>query len=455
MSSVLNGPVPDLPCELVLPGDADYASASRTVLNTGSPAAILRPSDATEVQDAIRYAGGLALPVSVRGGGHSFAGFGTNDGGVVIDLHRLDSVEVIDAERHVVRIGGGATWGQVVAALGPQGLAISSGDNKGVGVGGLTLTGGIGWKVRKYGLALDSLIGAEVVTAQGDLLHASDDENPDLFWALRGGGGNAGIVTSFEFVAHPSTDLVFGTISFPANEIGSVLPGWADHLRAAPEDLTSNAVFANPFLGGPQAPLQVTVAFDGDDVDLANAAIDPIRRLGTVLDDDIALRPYSDTLEDARVPPPGVGFLVRNGFVHPESVADALAILTRIGATEGSPIIALRSLGAAVSRVPDDATAYAHRSAELMVLTTFAGPQPALEAAAPAMDRIWAELGPHTRGAYGNFLSTATRADVSEVYPPATRARLATVKSRHDPDNVFTGNHNVPPLRPGNSRDLH
>jgi len=152
----------------------------------------------------------------VRGGGHGFPGFGTNDGGVVTDLSKLANVEIIDKERHLVRIGGGATWGQVAEALTPHGLAISSGDTKSVGVGGLTLTGGIGWKVRKYGLALDNVAATEVVTADGEVVHASAEENPELFWAIRGGGGNFGIVTAFDFAAHPTTDVFFGKIAFAA-----------------------------------------------------------------------------------------------------------------------------------------------------------------------------------------------------------------------------------------------
>ena len=173
-------------------------------------------------------------------------GFGTNDGGVVIDLSELANVEIIDKERHLVRIGGGATWGQVAAALAPHGLAISSGDTKSVGVGGLTLTGGIGWKVRKYGLALDNLVAAEVVTADGEVVRASAEENPELFWAIRGGGGNFGVVTAFEFAAHPTTDVFYGKIAFPASEAATVLAGWADYLRTAPEELTSVVNFANP-----------------------------------------------------------------------------------------------------------------------------------------------------------------------------------------------------------------
>ena len=159
-----------------------YPAASRTVLTTGSPAAILRPRTVADVQAAVRFAAAGGRPLSVRGGGHGFPGFGTNDGGVVIDLGELADVEVIDKDRRLVRIGGGATWGQVVDALSPHALAISSGDTRSVGVGGLTLGGGIGWKVRKYGLALDSLVAVELITADGASVRASADDQADLFW---------------------------------------------------------------------------------------------------------------------------------------------------------------------------------------------------------------------------------------------------------------------------------
>jgi FAD/FMN-containing dehydrogenase len=276
MSSALETLRRDFGGDIIEPGGAEYESASRSVLASGNPAYVLRPRSVGDVQAGVRFAASAGLLLSVRGGGHGFPGFGTNEGGVVIDPSMLANVEVIDNERHLVRIGGGATWGQVAAALAPHGLAISSGDTKSVGVGGLTLTGGIGWKVRKYGLALDNVVAAEVVTATGEVAHASAEENPELFWAIRGGGGNFGIVTAFEFAAHPTTHIFHGKIAFPASEAASVLQGWADYLRAAPEELTSIADF------GPEAPVEIYVAFDGDAPELAVKAIDPIRRLGTV-----------------------------------------------------------------------------------------------------------------------------------------------------------------------------
>lgn len=430
---------------VVEPGQPAYDAVSRTVLASGQPMAVLQVADVADVQVAVLFAVGAGLPLAVRGGGHSFQGFGTNDGGLVIDLSRLSAVSMLDEDRHLVRVGGGATWGQVATALAPHGLAISSGDTKSVGVGGLTLGGGIGWKVRSRGLALDNLVGAEVVTAGGVVVHASVDEHPDLFWALRGGGGNFGIVTAFDFQAHPTTDVFFGSISFPAPEAATVIHGWADYLRAAPEQLTSTVSLANPFAGGPSAPVVVQVAFDGDEVSAATRAIDPIRRLGTVLSDDVAVMPYADVLEEGAVPPPGLQFASRNALVDKESVTEALRVVADVAVAEGSPFIGLRSLGGAMSRVPDDATAYAHRQAELLVLTMSAGPPAVVAAARPRVDEMWASLAPHVIGAYANFLTRVTDEEVGAIYPAETRERLAAIKRDYDPGNLFAGNHNIRP----------
>ncbi|WP_344220303.1 FAD-binding oxidoreductase [Kribbella sancticallisti] len=445
MSTAVEGLRSDFGGDIIEPGAAEYEAASRSVLVSGRPAWVLRPASVEDVRAGVRFAADTGLRLAVRGGGHGFPGFGTNDDGVVIDLSKFAAVEIIDEDRHLVRIGGGATWGQVAAALAPHGLAISSGDTRGVGVGGLTLTGGIGWKVRKYGLAMDNVAAVEMVTANGDVVRASAEENPDLFWAIRGGGGNFGIVTSFEFLAHPTTDVFFGKIAFPAAELAGVLQGWADYLRTAPEELTSIATFANPFAGGPEAPLEILVAVDGDDPDLAAQALDPIRRLGTVIDDDVALTPYADILVDAPTPPPGFKVVTRGAFVDKESVSEALRILAEIGTSERSPAIAVRSVGGAVSRVPDNATAYAHRHAELMFVTATGGPEPVVEEARPGLEAIWARLTPHLSGAYANFVASATDEDVAAIYPAQTYERLAAVKREYDPGNLFAGNHNVRP----------
>lgn len=430
---------------IIEPGSDEYDSARRTLLATGAPLSVLRPASVADVQTAVRHVVREGLPLSVRGGGHSFTGFGTIDGGVVIDLRELAAVEVVDEAHHIVRVGGGATWGQVAAALAPYGLAISSGDTKSVGVGGLTLSGGIGWKVRKYGLALDNLLAVDVVLAGGDLERASADEHPDLYWAVRGGGGNVGIVTAFDFQAHETTDLHFGTVSFPAAEARAVLAGWADYQRSAAAELTSTVLLANPFTGGADAPVEIHIAYDGDDAAAADAVLEPIRRLGSVVSDTVALMPYADTLEDGMVPPPGIAVMTRNAFVDEPSVPGALGVLADVAASGRSPIIAIRSVGGAVARVPEQATAYAHRQAELMVITTVIGPTAVVDAAGPGLAAVWERLTPYTSGAYANFLATATEADVAAIYPAATYERLATVKGRYDPANVFARNHNVRP----------
>ncbi len=431
--------------EIIEPDSPGYESARRTVLVPGSPDLVLRPKSVGDVQAAVRFAVDAGLPVSVRGGGHSFAGFGTAAAGVVIDLGELASVDVVDEERHRVRIEGGATWGRVADVLGTYGLAISSGDTRSVGVGGLTLAGGIGWKVRKYGLAIDSLLAAEVVTAAGQIVRTSVDEHPELFWGLRGGGGNFGVVTAFEFAAHPTTEVFHGSISFPAAEVSAVLDGWARHLRTAPHELTSTVELANPFAGGAEAPVVVHVVYDGDDPRAAAEVIDPLRGIGTVIGDDVTRGPYADTLVEGAVPPPGLQFVTRDSFVETASVPEALRILAEVARSGRSPSIAIRSVGGAVSRVAEDATAYAHRRAELMVATVTVGPDALVAAALPALDALWADLAPHVSGAYSNFLSSASPEDIAAIYPARTYERLAAVKRRYDPDNLFARNHNVVP----------
>jgi FAD/FMN-containing dehydrogenase len=445
MSSALDTLRREFRGDIIEPGRPAYESARRSVFRTGSPAYVVRPASVRDVQAAVGFATLSGLALAVRGGGHGFQGFATNDDGLVIDLGDLADVDVVDEQRHVVRIGGGATWGQVAEALAPYGLAISSGDTTSVGVGGPTLSGGIGWKVRKYGLALDNLVGAEVVTAGGDVVHASTEQHADLFWALRGGGGNVGIVTAFEFTAHRTTDVFHGSIRFPAAEAASVLQGWADHLRSAPDELTSVVNLANPFVGGPEAPVEIQVVVDSDDPDRAAAVLEPIRRLGTVLDDQVVLTPYADTLVEGVTPPPGIRFVTRSAFVDRDSVSAVLRILAEVATSPGSPIIGVRSVGGAVSRVPADATAYAHRQAELVFVTIAAGPEPVVDAASPALQALWVRLAPHVSGAYANFLTSATQEEVAAIYPAATYERLVAVKQRYDPGNLFAGNHNVRP----------
>src|SRR5689334_25136120 len=234
---------------VLTPGQDGYEEAAVAAFAVGTPDLIVRPRDASGVAVAVRYAVGAGLPVSVRSGGHSPAGHSTSDGGVVIDLRHLREVRVLDPGTRRVRVGAGATWGAVAATLQRSGLALTSGDTASVGVGGLTLAGGIGWMVRRYGLAIDAVTGADLVTADGQLVRADATEHPDLLWALRGGGGNFGVVVSLDFTAQPVGAVHYGTIAYRLDTpLGTAacgaaggLPGlvraWRDLMRVSDEDL--------------------------------------------------------------------------------------------------------------------------------------------------------------------------------------------------------------------------
>jgi FAD/FMN-containing dehydrogenase len=430
--------------EVLRPGDEGYDDAARVFFATGRPALVVRPRDAAEVAAAVQHAMREGLALSVRSGGHSGLGHGTNTGGMVIDLGHLDTVEVLDDRR--VRVGGGATWGRVAAALDPHDLGLTSGDTKDVGVGGLTLGGGIGWMVRKHGLAIDNLVGARVVTADGAIVTASADENPDLFWALRGGGGNFGVVVDFEFVAQPVTTVHYGTVVYQLHGVGDLVRRWRKAMRAAPDELSSTLALLPPMGEGPrQAMLLLCYAGDpGAPVEQADAAIEPLLELGEVVQANISERRYAGVLEEAQVLPPGLRLVVRDALVS-ELDDEVVEAVERLHGGPTPAAIALRSLGGAVARVPAAATAFAHRDAEAMVVGGFVLPEqlgPAEVEGALASWRAVAALG---SGTYVNFQASATPEDVAAAYPPATYARLAHVKRDYDPGNVFALNHNIEP----------
>jgi FAD/FMN-containing dehydrogenase len=432
----------DLTVEAVRPGDDGYEAAARVFFATGEPALVTRPRDPDEVAAALAHAGRHHLAVSVRSGGHSPLGHSTNTGGMVIDLSHLDGVRVLDAGRRLVRVGGGATWGQVAAALDPYGWGITAGDTGSVGVGGLTLGGGVGWMVRRDGLAIDSLVGARVVTADGRLLTTSERDHPELFWALRGGGGNFGVVVDFDFVAQPVTNLHFGSVAYRLDDPADLLVRWRDAMRLAPEELSSTLVLM------PGAPAAATVLLcyagaPGTTAAHVDAATEPLFELGTVTRANLAERRYPDILEDGQHPP-GVRLVVRNAMVP--TLDDAvIAAMTRLHAAAHPTAIAVRSLGGAFGRVPADATAFAHRDAEAMVVGMVMLPDTATDAEAERALVGWRAVAAHGTGTYVNFQGSATAADLAAAYPPATYARLAAVKRAYDPTNRFALNHNVEP----------
>ncbi len=431
--------------EVLLPGDDGYDEAARAFMAEGAPALVVRPRTPDEVAEAVAHAVADDLAVSVRSGGHSPAGHGTNIGGMVIDLTHLDAIEVLDAERRLVRVGAGATWGQVAEALDPFGWGLTAGDTSSVGVGGLTLGGGIGWMVRRHGLALDNLASARVVTADGRLLTASEEEHADLFWAIRGGGGNFGIVVDFDFDAQEVATVHFGTVTYQLDDPVRLLVRWRDAMRAAPEELSSTVALIPRFPGAPPSA-QVLLCYagaPGGSVAEADAAIEPLLELGTVTEATIAERRFADVLEDAPHPQ-GVRLVARNTLV-PRLDGNVLAAIDAAHRGPAPTGIAVRSLGGAFARVPADATAFAHRDAEAMIVGGFILPGTATDEDVTQALGPWQGVAAQGTGTYINFQGSATAEDVATAYPPATLARLAAVKRSYDPDNVFALNHNVEP----------
>ncbi len=434
----------DLAIEALRSGDDGYDAAARVFFATGAPAVVVRPRNPDEVAAALTHAVRHDLAVSVRSGGHSPLGHSTNTGGMMIDLTHLDDIEVLDAGRRLVRIGGGATWGQAAAALDPRGWALTAGDTNGVGVGGLTLGGGIGWMVRRYGLAIDNLVGARVVTADGRLLRASSQENPELFWALRGGGGNFGVVVDFDFIAQPVGTVHFGAATFRDDEPAELLGRWRDAMRIVPEELSSSLELLPRM---PGAPRSTTVRFcyagdaEAEDVD---AVLEPLFKLGTVSEATINECRYGDILEDAEHAPAGLRLVFRNTLV-PNLDDAALAAIDRLHGAPAPTAIAVRSLGGAFGRVPADATAFAHRDAEAMVIGGLMLPGTATDADVEQALTPWHAVQALGTGTYLGFQNSATAADVAAAYPSATYSRLAAVKRAFDPDNRFALNLNIKP----------
>lgn len=410
------------------PGEDGYDAAVATVTGTGTPDLVVQPRTAAEVATAVRLARAHQLTLTVRSGGHSMAGLSRPASGLLLDLARIADITVDPASR-ITRIGAGARWGAVAEVLGRYGLGITAGDTASVGVGGLTLGGGIGWLVRRYGLAIDNLVGAEVVTAAGAVLEVSAEQHHDLFWSLRGGGAGTAVVTRFDFRAHPVSDVLFGTITLAADDPLAVLKGWRDVQRGADERLTT-VVSLLPAMGERPGAVMVQVCFDGPEEDVQDS-LDRLRELAPVLGTDLAVRPYAGVLEEAD-PPHGMRVAVTNTFLDLSDAA--LAALAALY-TDGGTVVALRALGGAVARVGQDATAFAHRRAEAMAIAvrfspTGAGPAPSV----PARWRAVAACG---NGTYVNFRSEADAGVLASAYPPATRQRLARTRAEYDPEGVL------------------
>ena len=416
------------PVDAVEPGDRAYAKVRSTYMRKGSPGLVLQPATADEVVDALTYAREQEVGLAVRSGGHGISGRSTNDGGIVIDLGKLDAVEV-DGTR--VRLGPGARWGNVAQALGAHGLAMSSGDYGDVGVGGLATAGGIGFMARKHGLTIDHITGADVVLADGRRVRADDD----LLWAIRGAGANFGIVTAFELDAYPIENVVFSTMAFDARDTAHLLQRWGATVEAAPRELTS---FLNLVLQQGAPIVQLYSVYAGDDTAAAIDALTPLLEIGPVLDQQAQLVPYP-----AIVPPHGGVHLggsptaIRAGLLEhlDQPAANALDALVRSGE---SSWLQIRSVGGAVNDLAAGATAYAHRTQNFSVN--------AVGRSLERLNPVWDELVyPHTNGLYLSFDTDPRPERIHDAFPGATLTRLRELKAIYDPEHVFNQNFGIAP----------
>jgi alkanesulfonate monooxygenase SsuD/methylene tetrahydromethanopterin reductase-like flavin-dependent oxidoreductase (luciferase family)/FAD/FMN-containing dehydrogenase len=418
----------------VEPGDKDYGTVRSTYLRTGSPGLVLRPSNAHGVQEAVRYARDQHVSLTVRSGGHGISGRSTNDGGVVIDVGALDEVTILDADTGRVRLGPGARWGEVARDLAEHGLGMSSGDYGDVGVGGLATAGGIGFLGRRHGLTIDHVTAAEIVLADGTLVRADAETHPDLLWAIRGAGGNFGIVTAFELDAYPVGDVVFSRALFAADE--GMLTNWANTVESSPRDLTSFLTVVDQ--GGAQLAQAYTV-LASDDTEAAVEALTPLLNVGQVLDHSAQLVPYGAIVSPGDpIHRGGREPAIRGGLlthVTPEA-AKGLLDLVRSGDVS---FLQLRSVGGAVNDVDPQATAYAHRHQNFALTAVGAG-------TIELMNERWdTTMGPHIDGLYMSFDTDRRPERLNDAFPGETLTRLRELKAVYDPGNVFDQNFPIPP----------
>ena len=418
------------------PGDRTYPAVRSTYLRSGAPGLVLRPGTATEVAEALAFARQQQVPLAIRSGGHGISGRSTNDGGIVIDLGKLNGIDVTGTR---VRVGPGATWGHVAQALAPYGLAMSSGDFGDVGVGGLATAGGIGFGSRKFGLTIDHVTAADLVLADSQIVRANASEHPDLFWALRGAGANVGIVTAFELAAYPLGDVVVAQMIYDAAKPAGLLERWGKLVAAAPRELTS---FLYVSAGRPGSPpvAQATTVWADDDTDAAVNALTPLLSAGPVLGQQAQLLPYAAVVAPRDAPHFGgqADPLVSNGFaVHltPE-LAEGVAAGLGSGAAF---LVAIRAVGGAVNDLDPQATAYAHRHQNFNVSAVGANPG--------RFRRYWDQLRPALDGLYLSFETDTRPERLDDAFPDKTLTRLQELKARYDPDNVF--DQNFPVTVPG------
>ncbi len=440
---------------VIAPDDPRYESA-RTVFAGGidrHPAAIVRVADAGDVSRLVSVAREAGIELAIRSGGHSGAGHSTTEGGIVLDLSDMKDLQ-INVQDKTAWAETGLTASEYVAATAAHGLTTGFGDTGTVGLGGITLGGGVGYLVRKHGLTIDNLLAAEIVTANGELLHVDDQNYPDLFWAIRGGGGNFGVVTRFKFQLHELDKVLGGMLFLPATP--DTIASFLREADSAPNELSTilNIMPAPPmpFLSEDVHGKMIMMAmmmFAGD-VELGEQVIAKFRSIAT---------PYADMIRPMTYPemfPPDEGgyhpvAAGRTMFIDHVTRFEAEMILNRLQSSSASMAVTqLRVLGGAMSRVPADATAFAHRNSRIMVNLAALYEKPEDKEIHEAwVTEFAAALRQSDNGAYVNFLADVDEAQVRAAYPNGAWERLAAIKARYDPDNFFRLNQNIPPTPNG------
>lgn len=426
----------ELPASLrdnaVEPGDFAYRTVRSTYMRGGAPGIVLRPEDTAGVQDAVAFARAhKQLPLGIRSGGHGVSGRSTNDGGIVISLARLREIEILDEQRRLVRVGPGARWQEVARALEPHGWAITSGDYGGVGVGGLATAGGIGFLGREHGLTIDQLVAAEVVLADGTLVRVSEDENPDLFWAVRGAGANVGIVVAFEFEATPIGNVAWVQLAFDASDAATLLQRYADATDNAPRDTTLFLV-AGTTRAETTPIARLYGVIDSDDTSVIIERLQPFLSIAPLLNQSVQLGSYADvisnapdTSHDGRGEP---GF--RSGLLN-ELGPETASLAAELVLSGSTPWFQVRPVGGAIADVSEQATAYAHRRAHYAVTAV---------GRSDSFDERWKRLEQRFEGLYLSFESRTGPDIVTQAFPPATLERLQALKEKYDPEGLFRDN---------------
>ena len=437
--------------QIIRPGDANYDKA-RTVFLGGvdrRPAVIIRVANNNDVSRVIALARDTGMALAVRSGGHSGAAHGVVDDGIVLDLADMRALKV-DAERRTASAETGLTAAEFSKAADEHGLAVGFGDTGSVGIGGITLGGGVGYLVRKYGLTIDDLLAADVVTADGQLRHVDAESEPDLFWAIRGGGGNFGVATRFQYRLHPVGAIVGGIMMLPAT--AEVITSFIALSEAAPEELTTiaNVMPAPPM---PFVPAEhhgklvifAMICYAGP-VDAGERAVAPFRALATPIVDMVKPGRYPEMYppDDENYHPLATS---RTMFIDKVDRGVADMILEHLLASTAPMRVAqLRVLGGAMARVPVEATAFAHRRSRIMVNCAAICERPEEMAMhVPWVTGFAAALRQGDTGTYVNFLADEGAARVRAAYPGSTWDRLAAIKRRYDPTNLFHLNQNIPP----------